>query len=128
MPLNNNKGLLIYGLDMTEQVTLSKILEDCGEATYKIILSGMADMKLKDIIEGIKFETYPKDLPENEKVILFNNFSDEQLNKMIAGLRNKFTNPPILAVITATTLEWTFKELIIHLVKEREFLKKNNKV
>ena len=128
MALNNNKGLLIYGLDMADQITLNKILIDFGSMTYKTIEKSMADMKIKDILDGIKFETYSKDLPQNEKVILFNNFSDEELNKIIVALRNKFSKPPILAVITATSSEWTFKELILHLVKEREFLKQNNRV
>jgi hypothetical protein len=128
MALNNNKCILIYGFEIAEQITLNKILTDFGSMTYKTIQKGMANMKLKDILEGMKFEIYSKDLPENEKVILFNNFSDEELNKMIVSLRNKFNKPPILAIITATSSEWTFKELILHLVKEREFLKQNNKI
>ena len=128
MALNNNKCILIYGFDIVSQITLNKILTDFGSMTYKTIQKGMADMKIKDILQDMKFEIYSKDLPENEKVILFNNFSDEELNKMVADLRNKFDKPPILAVITATSAEWTFKELILHLLKEREFFKQNNKI
>ena len=126
LALNNNKCLLIYGFDITQQVILDKILADFDSINYKTILKGMVNMKLKDILEDMKFEIYSSDLPENEKVILFNNFSDEELNRMVVSLRSKFDNPPILAVITTTSSEWTFKELILHLVKEREFLKQNN--
>jgi hypothetical protein len=64
-------------------------------------------------------DTYDKQLPE-EKVVLFNNFTDGELDKAIKSIRSNKSFKPILAVVTPTSLDWEFHYLLEHLIEERE--------
>lgn len=123
MVLNNNKMTLIFGFSEEEKAILDKMFKDLQLPKHKVVEQNMASMKLKDIIEGLIIDTYDKVLPD-EKVILFNNFTDEELDKAIKKLRANKTMNPILAVVTATSNNWEFHFLLNHLIEEREHAKK----
>lgn len=118
--LNNHKSILIYGLDKDAHHALL-----ASNYSTIIISEEMANMKLKDIIDGYKFESNHKELPE-EKVIIFNNFTDEELKGMIKMIR-AIAPSSILAVVTPTSIEWSFKYLVEHLIEEREWYKNRQK-
>jgi hypothetical protein len=69
----------------------------------------------------------PKAEMPDEKVILFNDMSDEEIQKYIEHLRSSFKPLPILAVITETSEKWTFEYLVEHLIEEREKFKASMK-
>lgn len=118
--LNNHKSILVYGLDKDAHHALL-----APHYSTIIISKEMANMKLKEIIDGYKFESYDKELPE-EKVIVFNNFTDEELQGMIKVVR-AIAPSSILAVVTPTSIDWTFKDLVEHLIEEREWYKNREK-
>lgn len=124
--LENNKVMLIYGLNDEDKEALSSIVRNEKLPEYRIIKPEMADMKLRDILDGLKFEIFGAALPE-EKIILFNNFTDEELHKTITIIRNTVAIRPILAVITPTSIEWSFRYLLEHLIEEREWHRKTEK-
>lgn len=115
--------ILIYGLNEQETNTLEKIASEYNLPKYKIIKSDMGKMKIKDILNGLKLEAFNTNLLK-EKVILFNNFTDIELKYTINIVRETFSFSPILAVITPTSIEWTFENLLKHLIEEREWFKK----
>ena len=115
--MDNNKMLLVYGLSQEELGNLK-----ATNLTIKEISSGMTSMKIGQIIEGLKFELHDK-APHGEKVVLFNNFSDEDLNVGIKFVRAIIGREGIMAVVTPTSIEWTFDYLIEHLMEEREWFK-----
>jgi len=121
--MNNNKMALIYGFNEEEKALLDKTLTELQLPKYKVIEKNMANMKLKDIINGFMLDTYDKVLPE-EKIILFNNFTDEELDKTVRRIRENKTIKPILAVVTQTSINWEFHYLVDHLLDEREQAKK----
>ncbi|MFL0247640.1 DUF3783 domain-containing protein [Candidatus Clostridium stratigraminis] len=121
--MNNNKMTLIYGFNEEEKALLHKIFMELQLPKYKVIENNMANMKLKDIINGLMLDTYDKVLPA-EKIILFNNFTDEELDKMVRKIRENETIKPILAVVTPTSINWEFYYLVNHLLDEREQAKK----
>lgn len=123
MVLNNNKMALIFGFDEEEKMFLHKTFNELDVPKYKVIEKNMANMKLKDIIDGLMLDTYDKVLP-NEKIILFNNFTDEELDKTVRAIRENKAIKPILAVVTSTSINWEFHYLIGHLLEEREQAKK----
>lgn len=123
MVLNNNKMALIFGFDEEEKAVLDKTFNELQLPKYKVIEPSMANMKLKDIINGLVLETYDKVLP-NEKIIIFNNFTDEELDKTVKKIRENKDVKPILAVVTPTSINWEFHYLINHLLDEREQAKK----
>ena len=115
--MENNKMLLVYGLSSEEMNHLKGT-----NLTIKEITSEMTSMKIGQIIEGLKFQVYDKSLPQ-EKVVLFNNFSDEDLNIGIKFVRAIIGREAIMAVVTPTSIEWTFDYLLEHLMEEREWFK-----
>lgn len=124
--LKNDKLMLIFGFNSSEVDELNRLKIKENLPDVKFITNEMTSMKIKDIIAGFKFEIYGVNLPE-EKVILFNNLSDEELDKTLKVLRQNLQVKPIFAVTTATSIEWEFKYLLEHLIEEREWFKKNGK-
>lgn len=123
MILENDKMILIYGLNEQESNTFKKIASEYNLPKHKIIRNDMGKMTIRDILNGLNLEVFNVNLPE-EKIILFNNFTDEQLKYTINLIRGTFDFSPILAVITPTSIEWTFENLLEHLIEEREWFKK----
>jgi NAD(P)H-flavin reductase len=119
MVLDNNKLMLIYGFNEEERVFLDNLITEFKLPSYIVVEDKMASMKLKDIIEGLIVDTYDKELAD-EKVILFNNFADYELDAAIRAIRSSKAIKPILAVVTPTSINWEFHYLLNHLIEERE--------
>ena len=113
--LENNKCVLAYKLTDEE-------LEKLRIANLKIIkvVPEMWDMKIKDIVIGLQFLKYKKDMPK-EKFIIFNNCETKELYELIKLVRSEIQGG-ILATVTPTTAEWTLKFLLKHLIRERDFM------
>lgn len=118
--LDNNKCILVYNVPEREM----DILKEEG---FKIIAISpeMTEMTVRDIINGLKFETFNSD-SRKESVILFNNFGDEELKDTIRSIRQNIKGG-ILATVTPTSIEWKFNYLVEHLVEEREWYLKQQK-
>lgn len=112
--LSNNKCILVYGLSSQE-------LEELKKWSYKVIEVNpdMTEMTVTDIVNGLTIEIFNEN-PINEKVILFNNFPENELRTKITELR-RFIDGGILAVVTPTSTKWKMNYLIEHLVEEREW-------
>ena len=122
--LNNNKTMLVYGFTDFEKLSLDKLIREKKISGYKNITSEMCKMKIGNILSGYKFEIYDGKLPK-EKVVLFNNFNDDEINVAIKCLK-ELSKGIIMAVVTPTSIEWTFEYLINHLIEERQWYKNNN--
>lgn len=114
--LSNEKTILVYGLDEGQVSILNS-----EKYRTVVVTKEMINMKLKDIINGLRFETYDSKATD-EKVIVFNNFTDDELKIMINIIRS-FSPDSIKAVVTPTSINWSFKHLTEHLVEEREWHK-----
>lgn len=122
--MNNEKIMLIYGFIKDELSVFDYLCNEFKLPKYKIIEKDMAKMKVRDLLEGISLPVVNGKIPE-EKVVLFNNFSDEELKKCIRYIKNSSESMPIMAVVTDTSINWTFEYLIQHLVEEREWFKEH---
>ena len=111
--LQPNKGeIKING--MKPSIKTKKIVSYLPERTY------LNDwMKVKDILEGLKFEVV-SNKNFDEKVVIFSNFPDEELQMMVS-IAKVITENPIMAVVTETSKEWQFNYLVEHLLEEREW-------
>lgn len=118
--LENDKLLLVFGFNDEEREKLNSIIHRNSLPQCLEITKDMSPMPIKDIITGLKFQIYNKPVPD-EKVILFNNLSDEELDKTIKLLRGGLPFTPIMAVVTTTSMSWTFEYLLEHLMEEREW-------
>ena len=126
MALTNNKKMLIYGFDKDDIGVIDGLISKNSIPQYVVIENSMISMKIKDILEGSKIEIFT-DKSFNERVILFNNLSDDELNISIKEVSRVLSPRPVLAVITPTSIEWDVAYLIEHLVEEREWFKSHNK-
>lgn len=115
--LKFNKSVLVYGLTEEE-------LEKLKKADLRLIemSSTMSDVKVKDILKGVKGDSQ-KDLCK-EKLVLFNNYNSSELPRVIRFIRNRVTGG-ILASVTPTNKEWTLEYLLKHLIEEREWAENN---
>lgn len=113
--LDNNKCILVYGLDDEE-------LEKLRTANLKLIqvTPEMAAMKINDIVGGLRILTHNENMPK-EKLVLFNNCESQELYILIRFIRNIIAKV-ILATVTQLTNEWTFEYLLSHLIEEREWI------
>lgn len=125
--MNRNKVTLIYGFGEKEKEKIDGIVEMHHLHKLKEINAGMAGMKVGDILAEKAEPALPKAKMPEEKVVLFNDMSDEEIQKYIKHLRMEFKPLPILAVITETSEKWTFEYLVEHLVEEREKVKASMK-
>ena len=118
--LDNNKCILVYGLSNIELVSLR-------ELGYKIIeiTPEMCDMTLMDVLLGMRFDIFNSN-PIKEKVILYNNLSENEIRKAIADTRRNIKDG-ILAVVTEQSINWKISYLIKHLIYEKEWYSKVRK-
>jgi hypothetical protein len=122
MLLQNNKAILSYSLNDEELNNISEKLNyNC-----KVVEQSMVKMKIKDILDGLKLEVINFQLPK-EKLILFNNFEDEELKKSINLIKSVIQPAPIFAIVTDTSIDWTFEYLLEHLIEEREWYRNHTR-
>jgi hypothetical protein len=126
MLLDNNKKILIYGFDKEDKSLIEKIVDTNELPKYSVMNKSMSQMKIRDIIDGFNLQVLDNSLPE-ERVILFNNLCDDELERAVKAIRNAFEEPPILAVVTPISIEWTLEALIDHLVEERNWFKEHRR-
>ena len=118
--LDNNKCILVYGLSNIELLSLK-------ELGYKIIeiTPEMCEMTLMDVLLGMRFDIFNSN-PIKEKVILYNNLSENEIRKAIADTRRNIKDG-ILAVVTEQSINWKISYLIKHLIYEKEWYSKVRK-
>ena len=118
--LDNNKCILVYGLSNVELLNLK-------ELGYKIIeiTPEMCEMTLMDVLLGMRLEIFNSD-PIKEKVILYNNLSEDEIRKAIVDTRQNIKDG-ILAVVTQQSINWKISYLIKHLIYEKEWYSKVRK-
>lgn len=121
--LDNNKCMLVYGMDdagfiLIKNIVIKNNLPKCIRRIEKY----MASMTVKQIIDGFKIEIADEDIP-SDKVILFNNFEDAELEHSIRAIKKSSLKDAIMAVVTPNSLNWTFKKLLSNLILEKEWYK-----
>ncbi|HID0882552.1 TPA: DUF3783 domain-containing protein [Clostridium botulinum] len=122
----NNKLMLVYGLKEAELNLLKDMCANNNLSNYKIVNKSMCKMKLRDIIKGMNLEVEDVYMSK-EKVVIFNNFSDNELELGVKKIKEILKPVPIMAVVTETSIDWEFKYLVDHLMEEREWYRKQNR-
>ena len=117
----NYKCILAYGLTEEELDKIKKRRLKVKEITEK-----EASSRVIDILCGEITENTGDELPKDEKALIFNGYNDKELRETIKFIR-RFIEGGVLAVVTEASSKWTFKELIEHLVEEREWYKSQQK-
>ncbi|MPQ44382.1 DUF3783 domain-containing protein [Clostridium tarantellae] len=113
--LENEKSMLVYGLN-EEQISDLQIMG----VKLIVVKDEMVDMKIDDILSGLRFEIVNNKLDLQEQIIIFNNLPDEEL-KMMIGVVKGIVKNPILAMVTESSRQWEFINLAKHLIEERNW-------
>lgn len=116
----NIKCILVYGLEENE---IKKITQRYGKVIK--INKSMGNVKIKDLISGVEQTDKIEDMPD-EKMIVFNNFSDGELKGAIKYIRT-FIRDGVLAITTPISCNWSLKYLLNHLIEEREWHREREK-
>lgn len=115
----NDKVIITYGLDESELEILNLKFKDKTSRECIVVKENMSKLKLRDILsEKIEVDEI-HEMPK-EKVIIFNNFSSGAIQSAVKIVRNNLESKPILASVTPVSINWSFKFLLEHLIKERE--------
>lgn len=118
----NEKKILVYGLDAEEMAKMKK-----SNIKMLPVNETMLNMKVFDILVEKNEVSEPNDRFKGEKILVFNAVPDVQLKLLIDLTKRAIKKKPILAVVTDTSIEWSFEQLIEHLIEEREWHKSNKK-
>lgn len=123
--MKDEKVLLIYGFNLDEQLKLTEVLKANSLPLYKVITDSEVQLTLEDVLNkkeiGIA-ETKSGD----EKVVLFNGCSDDEVKIAMRTIKDICIKKPIFAMVTPTSIHWKFNYLIEHLMEERSKFEKNS--
>jgi putative cell wall-binding protein len=122
--MNNEKILLIHGFDYDEQLKLNEVLKENNLPLYKVIDETIVNLTIEEIL--INKEAGIVSTPvQKEKVVLFNQCSDEEIKTTMRAIKACYSQKPIFAVVTPTSINWKFDYLLEHLMEERSRFEKN---
>ncbi|WP_291571321.1 DUF3783 domain-containing protein [Clostridium sp. UBA4548] len=128
MNLLDKKVILTFALDLEEIDTLNSHFEKQGAKPCVIIENSMADKTLEEILEDNETTEVKREEPlPKEKIVIFNGFDDGTLQRAVTEVRTILSSRPILATVTPISMTMKFKDLLEHLVEEREFHRQNSK-
>lgn len=115
--------VFLYGYSMQLVPVFDEILKESGIDEYVFIDEKRSKMRIKAIINDEKGNEV--ELKEQaQQVVLFNGTSQYELQIFITKLREKIEGSPYIAMVTKTSKEWIFNDLIVELIDERNSLKK----
>lgn len=119
--MDNKKLILVFGFEAGEVNVMRGSFNQNKLPICKVIENNMGDIVIGDIIEGVKGNELKADIDSKGAVILFYNLTDSEINKAVGLIRTKFNKKkPLLAVVTPTSIKWTFNALMKELQEERK--------
>ena len=119
MERNQRRVLLVHGLDSMDLARLKLMGHD-----MVVVNNENGGGLIRDLIEN-QGQPAKAELPE-EKVVIFNGYSDEDLKAGVIAIRSSFPDKPIIAAVTDNSYNWAFEYLLVdHLIQDRNWNLKN---
>lgn len=116
--------VFLYGYSESSRTEFDVLLKESGIDEYIIVNDERSKMRVKALINSVTDNEVESEEKEVQ-VVLFNGISQYELQQFITGLRSKIQGAPYIAMVTKTSKEWYFKDLIAELIDERNSLKRN---
>ena len=114
----------VFGFSEGEKELIDRSLEGLGAPPTVRILGNQSDVVLGDIVSQGRQGT--GSLDESQRVVLFHELSNQGVYTIMNTIKSLDVAKPIFAVITEQSIQWTFAELLDHLVREREAFERSN--
>lgn len=110
--------LLVFNYTVEEKRALDALLVQIAAPPAEEIDPTRAHLTLREIISG---SGNPEEaLVSDEKVLLFHAIPEKGVRFLMHTFRQSNLPRPIYAVVTEHSIGWRFRELLEHLVDERE--------
>ena len=120
--MEDQPKLLVWNYSPEEKRALDALLADIGAPPAECIDKTRAHLTLKEIIDGSG--SCGDELVSDEKVLLFHAIPDKGVRFLLHTFRETDLPRPIYAVVTEHSIGWPFRELLEHLVEERNRMEK----
>ena len=116
--------ILVYGYDKIALSQIDKYAASIGALPIVEIKPEHINDTLGTIIEGASLKaSAPKDSPLIPTIVL-NAVSNAELNAFVHNFKNLGLARPLFAMVTETSIKWSFKQLVADLMEERAMFMK----
>lgn len=120
--MNRDPRILLWDYSFEEMLGMDDFFQETGAPLVQAIEKDQGNLPIKDIL----FSDMRSDQEYscNEKVMLFFNVPAQTIHTIMREAKKRDLPKTIYAVVTKDSIEWTFADLLSHLVKERDFIQK----
>jgi len=114
--------ILLWNYSCEEMLEMDNLFQEVGAPEVRVIEKDQGGLSVHEILftEARSDEEFSSD----EKIMLFFNVPAPMIHTMMRETRRLDIPRPIFAVVTPQSIEWKFSELVEHLVKERDYIRK----
>lgn len=118
--LPGEKALFLSGFAETELDSLKSFFSDFDIDKFVLCSKSMLEMKIKDVF-NVKENPIPKEnLP---RVMLISGIQFSKVHEILSSFKKSGLERPIFATTTEHNLEFTAKELLLHLLEEQKMMR-----
>ncbi len=120
---NNTRSVaMLYNFNAKEVSSLRSVCRIFGIKDVEVLSRVNSCSRVIDVVNGVIECSSEEGV--NHKAIVFNNVSSARVNGLIDGLKKLKIGRPLMAFVTEDNSGWTFNNLLLNLLEEREALKK----
>lgn len=117
---DGRRSLIIYGFSEDEFNLIEKYNKSFEVDDVLTVDESQLDYIIDDLLKNMKKTiSYKNENSNNDKIILFNAFSNKDIHDYINDFKERIDLNPIFAVITPHSVKWKFSDLIQELANER---------
>jgi hypothetical protein len=109
--------ILVFGFTDAEQALIDKRLSGIGVPLPVRLEKRHGSVVIGDILRGEGIGTGEFDC--RERLVLFFNLSEAGVRSMMRVFKSLEVPRPIFAVVTETSITWTLRQLMEHLIEEK---------
>lgn len=120
--MDSSPRILLWNYTYEEMLAVDLLLQAVSAPLMQAIEQDQGNLPVHEILFTDKKSDKPFSC--NEKVMLFFNVPARTIHDVMDVMKKGSLPRPIYAVVTRESIEWTFSDLVDHLVKERDFIRK----
>lgn len=111
---------MLYNFNDKEVISLKSACRIFGIKDVEVLSRNNAATRVIDVVNG-EVASFDEE-GVNHKAIVFNNVSSAKVNGLIDGLKKLKLGRPLMAFVTEDNAQWTFNNLLLNLIEERNAL------
>jgi hypothetical protein len=110
--------ILVFGFTDAEQARIDKRLSEIGVPPPTRLQKRHGSVVIGDILREGAIGTEEFDC--QERLVLFSDLSDAGVGSLMKVFKSLEIPKPIFAVVTETSVAWTLRQLMEHLIEEKQ--------